>query len=536
MPCDIFGAALARIADVNGDGVPDVLVGAPQPSSCGPIGPGYVDLRSGTDGALLYTLTGVSIGDQYGAAVAGTGDVDGDGVPDLLVGIPGADPGGLTNAGELALRSGVGGAIIWTIPGGAANERLGQSVAALGDVDGDGIDDVAAQAPGPFTTGAIGSVRVFSTATGALLYTLTAPGPVPGFGLALAGPGDVNGDGAADLLVGDSAASPAGVSAAGEARLYSGLTGTLLFAVAGSAAGDLLGAAVTGPGDLDGDGVPDFVVGGPRTQSASPAPGYVSAVSGSSGGVLYTVNGASPLDGFGGAVGSMGDVDGDGVSDLVVGTAGANGVLRYVRVVSGANGALRMHQSGSFLQDFAGRVAGTGDLNGDGIPDLAISAPLTGGPVRALSVAGLPPGSSVLGTGCPGSGGIVPQITTGGGYAHAQYGNPAFALGITEALGGALAFLIAGGNSANWLGLPLPLNLGFLGMPGCSLGVPPEWWFAAATSGSGPGAGHRFIPIPVPVVPALVGGNVFFQWLVIDTGVGPLPLAMTPALRVFLDL
>ncbi|HKB15294.1 MAG TPA: hypothetical protein VKF62_04480, partial [Planctomycetota bacterium] len=468
---------------------------------------------------------------------AGMGDVDGDGIPDLLVGIPGADPGGLTNAGELALLSVVGGAIVWTSPGSAANERLGRTVAALGDVDGDGIDDVAAQSlPTPPPAGALGSVRVFSGANGGILFVIPASAPSTTFGYALAGPGDVDGDGAADLLVGDSGASPGGVSAAGEARLYSGLTGTLLFAVAGTASGDLLGTAVAGAEDLDGDGVPDFVVGAPRNPWTSPVPGYVSAISGASGGVLFTVSGMSPLDGFGGAVGSVGDVDGDGVSDLVVGTAGANGALSYVQVVSGANGALRMHQSGTFMQDFARRVAGTGDLTGDGIPDLAVSAPLTGGPVRALSVAGLPPGSSVLGNGCPGSGGIVPQITTGGGYAHAQVGNPAFAIGITEALGGALAFLVAGGSSSSWLGLPLPLNLGFLGLPSCSLGVSLEWLFATTMSGSGPGDGHRFLPIPVPVVPALVGGNVYFQWIVIDGGVGPTPFAMTPPLGVFLDL
>ena len=89
---DNFGSAVAPLDDLDGNGVPDLAVGAPQDPE---IGAGYVSVFSGKTGELLATHWGEAVGDRFGAAIAGAGDHDGDGVPDLLIGAPGRrDRGG----------------------------------------------------------------------------------------------------------------------------------------------------------------------------------------------------------------------------------------------------------------------------------------------------------------------------------------------------------------------------------------------------------------------------------------------------------
>src|SRR5262249_45362141 len=139
---DGFGTAVAGVGDVNGDGKGDFLVGAPY-SDTGGTDAGSAYLYSGANGSLLAQRNGAAAGDHFGAALAGAGDADGDGIPDLLVAAPAASPGGRSGAGSAYLYSGADGHLLFQRDGAAAQVALGTSVTGAGDVDGDGRADFA---------------------------------------------------------------------------------------------------------------------------------------------------------------------------------------------------------------------------------------------------------------------------------------------------------------------------------------------------------------------------------------------------------
>lgn len=160
---------------------------------------------------------------QFGHAVAAVGDLDGDGTADLAVGAPGETSGGALSNGRAYLVSGATGAIVHELTGqadadGAAS--FGEEVDRTGDLDGDGVPDVAVGAPNEgvedFEPGA---AYAFSGATGQRLYRWTSPEPQQWgvFGLSLVGSGDLTGDGSPDVVVADR----------GRLRIFNGTTGTL---------------------------------------------------------------------------------------------------------------------------------------------------------------------------------------------------------------------------------------------------------------------------------------------------------------------
>lgn len=144
-----------------------------------------------------------------------------------------------------------------------------------------------------------------------------------------------------------------------------------------------------------------------------------------------------------------------------------------------------------------------------------------------------PAGAILFGTGCPGSGGAVPVLFTTGGPPTSD-GNADFAVLASEALGGASCTLITGLSADAWMGSPLPLNLGILGLPSCSLWITPFVCLHDTANGSGPGTGVSRIELPIPPDPSLSGVSFYFQWLVSDPGPDILPAAMSNALQVVL--
>jgi hypothetical protein len=134
-----FGASLAVLGDVNGDGKADLAVGAP--------GAGAVQVLSGANGSPLFAVTAPAAGTGFGSSVARVGDSNGDGHADLAVGAPLADVNG-ADSGAITLYSGLNGALIYNIVGGAAGDRLGASAACSGDKNGDGHPDFAVASPG----------------------------------------------------------------------------------------------------------------------------------------------------------------------------------------------------------------------------------------------------------------------------------------------------------------------------------------------------------------------------------------------------
>ncbi|RKY22264.1 MAG: hypothetical protein DRQ55_01660 [Planctomycetota bacterium] len=152
----IPGQRVLPLGDLDGDGLADW-------ASTGPLGAAShpIELRSGRDGALLHVLRSESADQGYGWSVADAGDVDGDGFDDVIVGAPGDDVAG-RDAGAAWIHSGRSGEPLITLYGRAEGERLGSLVGSLGDVDGDGLDDVWVTAfEGTVDGPGVGVVRVY---------------------------------------------------------------------------------------------------------------------------------------------------------------------------------------------------------------------------------------------------------------------------------------------------------------------------------------------------------------------------------------
>jgi hypothetical protein len=139
----LFGTSVAA-ANLTADAVPDLIVGAPEDDDAGPDA-GSVIVFDGATGGVVYEASGsVPLGSYFGYSVAACEDLDGDGVQELLVGVPEANP---SNTGAVRLLSGATGATLYTLFGDAPEDGLGECVAAIGDVTGDGRPEIIAGAP-----------------------------------------------------------------------------------------------------------------------------------------------------------------------------------------------------------------------------------------------------------------------------------------------------------------------------------------------------------------------------------------------------
>jgi len=265
---------------------------------------------------------------------------------------------------------------LWSVGGIAANEQFGSSVALCGDLDGDGRSEVAAGAPQG--AGGLGVVRVLSGATGALVWQATGPAAGSRFGAAVASVSDWNGDGRRELVVGAWGASTTGRSGAGSVRVYSGANGALLFEAFGDAANDHLGWTVAAVSDLDGDGREEFAVTAVDDDDGGSSAGSVRLYASVSGVTLRTLHGNAGLQLYGSSIASLRDLDGDGVGEIAVGGPFAASVTTQaglVRVHSGATGAVLRSWTGVAVRDgFGGALCALGDLDGDGVDELAIGA------------------------------------------------------------------------------------------------------------------------------------------------------------------
>ena len=325
-----FGTSLAAAGDVNGDGIQDVLVGAPNytPHPKGPFTIGRVFVMDGASDTVLFTLDEPTAQEnaRAGTSVASLGDVNDDGKPDFLVGVPGKDVGDeFSTVGVAYIYSGANGSLLRTLnePGADVDARFGFAVANAGDVDGDGVSDALIGAPGH------AAAFVFSGRTGSLIFTI--PSPVvekrPSFGYAVAGGKDVNDDGKPDFVIG----SPLLRSSQGAIYIFNGSDGTLLrrLRIPTSQKFARVGASVALISDVTGDGRPDILVGVPdQDVNGLINAGETLVYNGARGRLFETLTSATPqaFAGFGFALAAA-DFDGDGIPTPIVGVPFQNANL-----------------------------------------------------------------------------------------------------------------------------------------------------------------------------------------------------------------
>lgn len=361
--------------------------------------------------AVFY---GEDTGDHAGIAVAGAGDFDGDGVDDMLIGAPYHDAGG-TNAGAAYVVQGpVTGAHSLadadsTFLGTQTDDRAGRAVAGIGDLDNDGVDEIligaatecSSSSTGTSVTGTAYLLYGPSTGTSLLSYadveiSGTNTGDKTGF--AVAGAGDVNNDGVPDLLVG-SCGEDSGGSNAGMAYLLLGpVTADLDLnsadtAFTGERSSDLAASALAGAGDANGDGYDDLLIGAYADDSGGNASGSAYLMYGPATAdtdLAYAdaqLIGESAQDFAGRAVDGAGDTNNDGYDDLLIGASGSdlNGTASGAAYVvlgsaSSLTGSLDLSTAhavlvGETTLSYAGRaVSGWGDIDSDGNADFLVGA------------------------------------------------------------------------------------------------------------------------------------------------------------------
>jgi hypothetical protein len=344
---DQFGWFLAGAGDMTGDGVTDLAVGARFFTADAGTAAGAVFLYGGgasPDTSAILRWDGRSHDEHLGESVAGGGDIDGDGAPDVVAGAPLRDVGTLSAAGAVDVFRGgarLGSGRWITLGGEAADDWFGQST-ALGDLDGDGHAEIIVGAPyndrGGSAAGAVFIYHGGATVSSTPWLVLVGEAPNDQFGWSVAWLGDVNGDGYGDLAVGARLHGSGTKSAAGTVYLYLGgpsMDATADGTWSGEAKDDWFGNSVAGPGDVDGGGRADLLVGAPYNDRG-----------GSAAGAAYLFRGEDP--------------------------PGSPPVAVYV----GESGDAQLGWS----------VAGTGDVDGDGYPDVAAGARLQAS--GSLSAAG----------------------------------------------------------------------------------------------------------------------------------------------------
>lgn len=261
-PGTFFGADVNGAGDVNGDGYDDILVGAPFASYTFPHA-GRVYVFSGADGSLLWTRDGMGEEDNLGWGVGKIGLLDGDNAPEVAAAAPGA---GKADGGQVYVYSGASGSTYLTLEPFARGtaQVFGQFfTSGAGDVNHDGVADIFVGDYDDKRGGGKGTGRahVFSGVDGSQLYVFNAENKGDGFGPGR-GVGDVNGDGYGDLFIAAYTSKAGGALNAGKGYVFSGKDGAVLRTMTSRVGDDYAGVDAVGVGDVNGDGLTDYLLTG----------------------------------------------------------------------------------------------------------------------------------------------------------------------------------------------------------------------------------------------------------------------------------
>ena len=362
---DQFSWIARGVGDVDGDKVADVLTSAPTFGANGqPNGPGKVYVYSGRSAKLIWERVGEA-GDQLGTGLEAAGDVNRDGVNDVIAGAPGT--------GKAYVYSGRDGKTLLTLKG-TVEEGYGSSTASAGDQNGDGYADVIVGAPSSNAAGqGAGRAYVISGKDGSTLATLDGEQAGDAFGSIVAG----NRSGKrTPVLVG---APGGGANNRGAVYSFADVQKNGTVVITADSTGAALGAMFTSLiGDVNGDKVPDIYASDFSNSAKGPATGRAYIRSGKDGRPLLTLTGENPGDGFGIGSADVGDVNKDGYDDVLL------GAWQYsAAAASGGRIYLFSGKDGSVLRTITGRVpgetlgfdaTGVGDVDGDGVVDLLVTS------------------------------------------------------------------------------------------------------------------------------------------------------------------
>jgi VCBS repeat-containing protein len=374
---DQAGFSVDMVADMNGDGLAEIVIGAPKYDANGTINAGgvfvvwgkadmtTVDLAQVAGGTGGFAILGAATEDNAGYNVSAAGDVNGDGRADLVLGARLADAPGLDQGAAYVVFGKSSGAAVqlsnlggggFRITGEATDDEAGWSVAGVGDVNGDGRDDIAIGSrfndAGALNAGSVHVVFGRSATTEVNLGALGAGGfqilgetANASTGYSIAAAGDVNGDGLDDILLGARGANGGGSNSGGGYVVF-GRAATTDLALAtlgaggveimGELAGDFAGTSVSGGGDFNSDGFLDYIIGATGNDSGGTNAGAAYIVFGTGAAGVFNlddaananggvrIRGAVANDATGTAVKAVGDINGDGFEDLLVGVPNAD--------------------------------------------------------------------------------------------------------------------------------------------------------------------------------------------------------------------
>jgi len=389
---DRLGEKVFTAGDVDGDGFAEVAVlSSGHARNAGRIQV-FRGSKRGPSREPSFDQRGEAEADQYAHSFGSVGDVNGDGYGDLIVAAQNFNAPGALDAGKAYLYRGSPQGLmlpaVWTRMGTTAQELFGDCSGRAGDVDGDGLEDVVVGAYGFQESRGAAHLFLGSRETGLSKDPVwTALGEAPGdwFGYSVASAGDVNGDGRPDVVIGAKMARQGALGKVGKVYVYHGTGKGLSLRPSWSAVGekvyDMFGWRALSAGDVDGDGFSDLIASsyghdGPQ----GPDYGKVYLYRGSPQGLLsppswtYTGEGGGWMTGH--SIGS-GDFDSDGFSDVLVGAPGAGGNGKVLLFRGGSQGLspipdlLLTGEGGGF----GSYVGFAGDVDKDGFPDLLVGAP-----------------------------------------------------------------------------------------------------------------------------------------------------------------